>query len=915
MASVLGEMVVSIVGDTKGLDSSIDKAQSKLQSFGQAATKIGLGLTAAVTVPLVGLGVAAVKSSMEMEMLEASFKTMLGSGEKATSMMDNIKKMAAATPFEATQLADAGKTLLQFGVAAQDIIPTLQMLGDASGGNAARFSSLALVFGQIQSSGRLMGQDLLQLINAGFNPLQEISERTGESVASLKKKMEQGAISADMVTESFKRATSEGGKFYKGMETASKTLEGLISTLKDDLATAGRAIVESLIPVIKDVVKWISSLAQWFAALDEEARKNILMMAGVAAAIGPVLMGIGQASQAIDTLKKVVGGLGAAGGPVMLTVAAIGLLVAGIVALNDHLHKQEIEKVKKDFSELAEEVRKAGGDVNKFYEDVLKIQGEVAMTGDQMNQMNWNPFARMNTEMLEQARQWKELRNVSAPDLMNKVGELADKYEMTKEQIADILIKHEGITPEMRAQLELIKKQVEIGGKLQKQYAEMYAERQAFAAYERDAIARQAALESATAAERAQAIEDAYKAMRVTVLQTLDAEKTEAQKIGAQIAEMEEYVWMAGSKQEADRLAALEVLKQAYIDAVTAEAAAAWSALEKAEQEAKASEEARVAEELKVAEQKAEEKKGIMEGEYETLEEIEQAKLALITKNLMSEVDAERWAQEQKTEIIKEYAQVAMTTTSDLLGTITGLYNQAISNQMDRLNAFTDAQIDANERAKQAALEAAGVADDTALESAQEQLDIAKQKGDAEAIAEAEKELKKQKILEEFAKKEEAIQKKAALKKYAIDVAAFRTNQAMSIVQSTIYGAQAIMKGFADFGPVVGAIMAAIQAGLTAAQIALIAGQSPPSPPKLAEGGIVMPAVGGVPAILAEEGRPEVVFPLDRLNEFLAQTPQAQQTDNSPMHLVVQIDSKPILDKIFRATKNKTVLISAEALV
>ena len=103
------------------------------------------------------------------------------------------------------------------------VVPTLKMLGDIAGADQNKLNGLALVFGQIQSTGRLMGQDLLQLINQGFNPLTEISKQTGMSVADLKKAMEKGAISADMVTLAFKSATSAGGLFYGNLEAQSQT--------------------------------------------------------------------------------------------------------------------------------------------------------------------------------------------------------------------------------------------------------------------------------------------------------------------------------------------------------------------------------------------------------------------------------------------------------------------------------------------------------------------------------------------------------------------------------------------------------------------------------------------------------------------------------------------------------------------
>jgi tape measure domain-containing protein len=326
--ATLGDLVFKIVGDTVEFNRAIDASEARARSFTSVMDKVGKGLSLGVTVPLLAMATAAVKSSATMEMLEASFTTMLGSADKAIALMTELKTMAAKTPFETTDLANASKTLLQFGITGEKIIPTLQMLGDISQGNNQKFNSLALVFGQMSSAGRLMGQDLLQMINAGFNPLKVISDKTGVSMAVLKDRMSKGAISAKEVTDAFKDATSEGGRFYKGMDTASRTLEGLLSTLKDDVLTAGRAFADAFIPQIKETVKWFSSLAQKVSALDSNQKQIVLTILAIVASIGPLLLGLSKTIQVIGVLSTAIKALSASS---MLT--PLGLLIAGLAAL------------------------------------------------------------------------------------------------------------------------------------------------------------------------------------------------------------------------------------------------------------------------------------------------------------------------------------------------------------------------------------------------------------------------------------------------------------------------------------------------------------------------------------------------------------------------------------------------------
>jgi tape measure domain-containing protein len=165
------------------------------QAAGQKFTDTGKVMSVAITAPILAAAGAGLKFDATIEDLTTSFETMLGSADEAKSMLKDITQFAKDTPFEMPGLADAAKVLLNFSVQSEDVMTDIGMLGDVALGNQDKFNRLTLAFGQIQSTGRLMGQDLNQLINAGFNPLQVISQKTGRSMADLKKDMEAGAIS------------------------------------------------------------------------------------------------------------------------------------------------------------------------------------------------------------------------------------------------------------------------------------------------------------------------------------------------------------------------------------------------------------------------------------------------------------------------------------------------------------------------------------------------------------------------------------------------------------------------------------------------------------------------------------------------------------------------------------------------
>lgn len=234
--------------------TGIQKGEQLLGGFKKFVVGLGIGASVAM------IGSMALDSAAQMESLNAQFTTMLGSAEAAKIMMEEMNAFAANTPFETMDVASAGSTLMGFGVQAGEVMDTLDMLGNVAGSNSQKFQSLSLVYGQIRSAGRLMGGDLLQLINAGFNPLQVISKQTGRSMAQLKDDMEKGRISADMVTAAFKQATSKGGMFYNNLANQAKTWQGVTSTAMDNFKMSLTDAILPFMPMLKAIVAALGTI-------------------------------------------------------------------------------------------------------------------------------------------------------------------------------------------------------------------------------------------------------------------------------------------------------------------------------------------------------------------------------------------------------------------------------------------------------------------------------------------------------------------------------------------------------------------------------------------------------------------------------------------------------------------------------
>ncbi len=199
----------------------------------------------------------------EFESMETSIRVLLGDeSDKLGDIMSQLKEYALISPLKTKDMAEALQMMMGFGMEAEESIRYLKAMGDISMGNTGHFKSLALAFSQMSAAGKLMGQDLNQMINAGFNPLMQISEQTGKSMSKLKDEMSKGAISAEMIQQAFIDATSEGGKFYGMAEEGAKTLNGQISMLEESIENAFNEMGQASEGVIMSAIQGATSLIE-----------------------------------------------------------------------------------------------------------------------------------------------------------------------------------------------------------------------------------------------------------------------------------------------------------------------------------------------------------------------------------------------------------------------------------------------------------------------------------------------------------------------------------------------------------------------------------------------------------------------------------------------------------------------------
>lgn len=286
-----GEIAARVTLDTSQLDKDVQRATGKFRQISQSAQQesnrmrdallgvgkaMGLAFSAQQAIAFIKQ-IVSVRS--EIQALEVSFRTLLGSQQASAELMRQMKEFAAATPLQLGDLAKGAQTMLGFNLDPDEIMPMLKAIGDISMGDEQKFQSLTLAFSQMQSVGKLMGQDLLQMINAGFSPLAVMADKTGKSIGELKEEMSAGAISAEMVKQAFIDATSEGGQFFGMLSGQGDTVKGALAQLSGAFTDMFNGIGEQSEGLIKGSVKSVQWLVENYETLGK-------VLAGIIATYG-----------------------------------------------------------------------------------------------------------------------------------------------------------------------------------------------------------------------------------------------------------------------------------------------------------------------------------------------------------------------------------------------------------------------------------------------------------------------------------------------------------------------------------------------------------------------------------------------------------------------------------------------------
>jgi tape measure domain-containing protein len=336
MGIELGKAWIRVRGDSSGLKNDLTNAKGETEkAVGQMSATVG-SLVAPFLAAAASLTTLrrALMASGQFEQTTIAFDTMLGSAEETRKTLASLTDFAAKTPFEMPEILQAARGLIQFGERGDDLMRTLNMLGNAASGTSTPFGFLALVFNQVRGVGKLLTQDFRQLSTRGILSLQDIAKYYKVTTQEAQKMLSAGKISFEDLKKIIESLSMAGGRFANLMEKQSKSLLGLWSTWKDALGIMTRYLGDTVAPAAKNVltimIRW-GEVIRAFIGDHAELVKNLFIAITVVTSLGIAIKGLSIAAAiAGTTIKGLIAAATIGTGGWLAVVGLVALAVAGL---------------------------------------------------------------------------------------------------------------------------------------------------------------------------------------------------------------------------------------------------------------------------------------------------------------------------------------------------------------------------------------------------------------------------------------------------------------------------------------------------------------------------------------------------------------------------------------------------------
>lgn len=361
---VIEAEVERAIRDMDKWDKSVGETENKLDALEKAADKIS-GRLMLVSGGFTAVGAAGLKFAADVETQKIALEVLTGSAETAAKVFGDLQQFAAKTPLSMDDINAAATQLLNFGTGVDDVTATLKTLGDVSMGNAGKLDTVVRAYGRMQMKGKATMEELNMLTEAGVPILGQLASGMGVATDEIFKMAATGKVSFTDVQTALAALTGEGGKFNNMLERQSASLSGKLSTALDNLKISGAKLMETVVPMAKDLLDAISRAAEGFQTLDEGTKKAIISLMAIGAAAGP----ISKTGAAAIGLVKAVMGLTTMN-PAVLGIVAITAAVAALAGafLTAKMNAKSFEDGLKSFKASQEEALAS----SKTYEEMQR---------------------------------------------------------------------------------------------------------------------------------------------------------------------------------------------------------------------------------------------------------------------------------------------------------------------------------------------------------------------------------------------------------------------------------------------------------------------------------------------------------------------------------------------------------------
>lgn len=340
----LGDLVVRIGADTRDLNKSLGRVQRNMRSMTSNFTALGQSMTRSITLPIVGLGAAAVKSAADLETLETSFISLTGGARQAANMVAQLNEFTAQTPFQLEQVGNAARQLIASGTAISEVNDQLQFLGDIAATSGSSIEEIAAIFAKVNAKGKVELENLNQLAERGIPIFKALSDATG----LLPSELGAGAVSVEQFNQTLRSFAEEGGFAEGAMARLSQTAAGKFSTALDNLKLAGAELGQTLLPAVTKLLDGITDLAKRFAAMSGATKQMTVEVGLFLAAVGPMVILLPQIITHIQGMRDAFAllNLTMAANPAGLVVAALAALTAAVVLFRNRTSDATVENDK-----------------------------------------------------------------------------------------------------------------------------------------------------------------------------------------------------------------------------------------------------------------------------------------------------------------------------------------------------------------------------------------------------------------------------------------------------------------------------------------------------------------------------------------------------------------------------------------